>query len=382
MSNKKEKDKRKEISTITKQFLWGAAAGRCEFKGCNKKLYEHEVTKDRGNYAENAHIHAVSPKGARYAESLSADEKNDIDNLMLLCQSCHKTIDGDESKYPAELLYDMKINHENRVRVLTEFDDIQNSLGISYFANIGGNVPKFKSKELNHAIVNNRCIPRDSEVQDISSNQRIHNDGTPEYYDLEIQSLERELVRIQPLIDSSEHISVFALAPQPLLIKLGEKLSDITNMSIFQCHRVDNYKWTWPESNESIEYYLRKHNNYDSEVVSIILSLSAKINVKRITDVLGLETSIYEIEISNPNRNFLSNKLMQDIFIKKYRDLMEKIKRENPNCKEIALFPSVPNSIAVRIGMDYMSKTDFKINIYDEKRDNGGFIKTITIGGR
>lgn len=40
--------------------------GRCEFQGCNKLLYEHSISKEYGNYAENAHVEAVSPGGARY----------------------------------------------------------------------------------------------------------------------------------------------------------------------------------------------------------------------------------------------------------------------------------------------------------------------------
>jgi len=47
----------------------------------------------------------------------------------------------------------------------------------------------------------------------------------------------------------------------------------------------------------------------------------------------------------------------------------------------VHLFPVMPTSLNVRLGMDYMPKTDLPILIYDQDKDNGGFFPTITIGG-
>ena len=50
---------RKNVPFGTQRLLWGVAAGRCEFKGCNKPLYKHDVTGITENLAEQAHIYAV-----------------------------------------------------------------------------------------------------------------------------------------------------------------------------------------------------------------------------------------------------------------------------------------------------------------------------------
>ncbi|MDR1013421.1 MAG: hypothetical protein LBL86_00335 [Coriobacteriales bacterium] len=71
--------------------LWGVAAGRCEM--CNRLLYADPTFGTSGNYAENAHIHGVGKNGPRHKASMTDDEINAIDNLMLLCSGCHKTID-------------------------------------------------------------------------------------------------------------------------------------------------------------------------------------------------------------------------------------------------------------------------------------------------
>lgn len=41
----------------------------------------------------------------------------------------------------------------------------------------------------------------------------------------------------------------------------------------------------------------------------------------------------------------------------------------------------MPNSLAVKMGMDIMGKTDLPLEIYDQVDPNSGFVKTIDIGG-
>lgn len=49
------------------------AAGRCEI--CNKLLYLDSFMGQEGNYAELAHIHAVSKNGPRHKKDMTKDEK-------------------------------------------------------------------------------------------------------------------------------------------------------------------------------------------------------------------------------------------------------------------------------------------------------------------
>lgn len=51
------------------RLLWLRAAGRCEFEGCNKILYEGDITKEYGNFGELCHIIGDSPKGPRGGEN-------------------------------------------------------------------------------------------------------------------------------------------------------------------------------------------------------------------------------------------------------------------------------------------------------------------------
>ena len=100
--------------------VWWKAAGRCEFKGCNKPLYKHGITLDKCKISELAHIIGDSENGPRGDKDLSKALAKDPKNIMLLCSECHKYIDNEgKDKYTAEMLFDMKKRHEDRIAKLT-----------------------------------------------------------------------------------------------------------------------------------------------------------------------------------------------------------------------------------------------------------------------
>jgi len=78
----------RNIKTTIERLLWGIAAGRCEFGGCNKVLYQHNVTGESDNYAEKAHIYAVSPGGARFR----SDDEGFRDSAKTLCWYAHNVM--------------------------------------------------------------------------------------------------------------------------------------------------------------------------------------------------------------------------------------------------------------------------------------------------
>ena len=47
---------RPHIPKNVQSLLWLRAGGRCEFRGCNKILYEDNVTRDPVNESNIAHI--------------------------------------------------------------------------------------------------------------------------------------------------------------------------------------------------------------------------------------------------------------------------------------------------------------------------------------
>ena len=86
----------RDVPKWVQLLLWGKAAGRCQFAGCNRVLWKSDLTQETRNVAEQAHIHAFNAGGARGAvgaRRLPAHLVNDLSNLMLVCHDCHVTID-------------------------------------------------------------------------------------------------------------------------------------------------------------------------------------------------------------------------------------------------------------------------------------------------
>jgi len=70
--------------------------------------------------ADVAHIHSPRPDGPRHALDMTVDELRDYPNLLLLCQRCHRKVDGSPHLYPADALYMWKAVREREAQgVLT-----------------------------------------------------------------------------------------------------------------------------------------------------------------------------------------------------------------------------------------------------------------------
>lgn len=104
--------------------LWARAAGRCQFRGCNKLLIGDLISGKRtGKFGYIAHIVADEAGGPRGDAVRSPQLAQDIDNLMLMCPVHHKAIDVDYlADYPEDVLLAMKAEHEDRIEIVTDMD--------------------------------------------------------------------------------------------------------------------------------------------------------------------------------------------------------------------------------------------------------------------
>jgi len=94
--------------------LWGLAAGRCSFPGCDDECIKF-AGEDATTVGEMAHVIAQSPKGPR---GVSAGGADTYANLILLCPSHHREVDkAPDGKFPPQVLLDWKRRHEEEVSV-------------------------------------------------------------------------------------------------------------------------------------------------------------------------------------------------------------------------------------------------------------------------
>ncbi len=371
----------RNIKAEIERLLWGIAAGRCEFEGCNKILYQHEVTGDSENYAEKAHIHAVNPGGARYCPD-DDNFKNSVNNLMLVCPQCHITIDRNEQKYTTEMLFEMKRKHEERIFRLTGIGVELHSHMVYYTASIAGTHLSINDADARNALALIGRYPSEDSPIDLGQRGNLIEDNEDDFYTSNVKNLLRAVkTRILDVVSEGENISLFALAPQPLLMLIGRLLNDKYNVAVFQCHRRDTDKWRWDKSINQVVFRstMPEESSYTTKI-ALVFSLSSYISRERIISVLGEDTAIYSVTVASPCRTFVTNPNIMDDFVSKARDVMEAIKQRHGKYIDIHLFPAMPASLAIRFGMDYMPKTDNKLVIYDEQTGKG-FVYALSIGG-
>ena len=118
-NNQSKTNRGKDPKQLTKLILCAKAGGRCQFEGCNKRLFVDGITLKEINNSNIAHIVASAPDGPRGNEN-SYELSDKLDNLMLMCQEHHKLIDGNPEHYTIQILKNMKNHQERKIEEMLE----------------------------------------------------------------------------------------------------------------------------------------------------------------------------------------------------------------------------------------------------------------------
>lgn len=362
--------------------LWGKAAGCCQYEHCFKPLYLDNLTKAEFNTSYIAHIVADSQAGPRGDKELSEKLKSEISNLMLLCDEHHRLIDRAQMKeHTVERLVQMKKLHEDKVATLAALSSDHRSHILLYGARIGSHDSPLTYRDSSSALFPYK-YPSSSNPIEIGVSGITLTDDADKYWSFQEEQLTAAFRdRVIGVRDRHEikHFSVFAMAPMPLLIKLGVLFSDITMVDVYQRHR-EPATWQWQNGTGSVENYFKVIPPVDFSGTPVLnLSLSAHINNERITATIKDSCSIWTVTHDNPNNDFLKTKELLAEFRKTVRDVFDQIKHKHGQHSTLSIFPAMPISASVELGRVWMPKADLPLAIYDQNNAAGGFIKTITI---
>lgn len=366
----------RSIPRNVEQRLIASSAGRCEFRGCNKDLFQHHITRTPGNFSEKAHIVAYQEKGPRGDEKRPEDI-NIFENLMLLCAECHHLVDNRPEDFPTTLLRQYKREHEERVISLTKLGPDQRTTIIQLRSSIGSQSVDIPPNNIQEALYPRYAAQFPRVLIDLSDIQR----ESPHFFDLARDQIRRELrpqLKAERESKQVQHYSVFALAPIPILVCLGRELGNKLHIDLFQRHR--DHSWKWREEGNIVEYQmqlLRKGTDLNS--VSLQLSLSGKISPHSIPQEIDDKFYIYEITLCNiePGVEFLRRREDLAAFQKIYRDSLSILMAKHGYFPELYLFLAVPATIAISCGMEVMPKAHPALKVYDNVK--GSFIPAITV---
>lgn len=361
--------------------LWARAGGCCQYRGCSEYLVGDLIAgREDGTFGFLAHIVADSTDGPRGDEVRSALLAKRLDNLMLMCARHHKLIDVDApDDHPETLLLEMKAEHERRiVRNVAIRPDLASHV-VRFSARIAENPALVSTREIFDAMRPHRH-PASGETIDLELVGATFRDDEPIYWDTQRLNLGRQFeTAIRNRIERQDirHLSVFALAPQPLLIELGRLLGDIVPAAIHQRHR-EPATWAWQDDQPALVLNVGEHAS-GAGPIALKLAVSADVDDARIRAVLGDDTAIWSITATGAHNDILRRPEDQANYRRLLRGLFNRIKAVHGQSTPIHVFPVLPASLAVETGRVWMPKADAPLRLYDQNGASG-FAHAFDIG--
>ena len=356
-------DGERMISESTTRQLLVRSGGRCAL--CYSELLTSEFTQQPVYLGERAHIvgrstNAGSPRGEH---GLPIELRDDPENLLLLCRSCHGEIDtpANISTFTVERLREAKLRHESRVAQILSVPPGQDTTVLRMQGTIGtSNVALDRSVAASAVLARGRCarFPLSHDAAGIEIDLRrvpSPDIGSRDYYNACRKSIDRVFDRqIAPAVEdgSLRHVSVFALARWPSLVHLGARLGDKLDVDIYQRHR-STESWAWPDdpSEHRFSVQVVTEGRPHSDAV-LVLSMSATVHAHEAPKTLE-NCWIYRITPDGdctPHSDVVDSPATLRSAEFALRDVLADIEQHHKTAQRLHVLGAAPLSVFVALG--------------------------------
>lgn len=369
----------RKVPPKTSLFLYVRAGGCCEFDGCNKYLLEHGPTAIPGNFAEQAHIWAFNTGGARGKAAGRPADINALSNLMLLCGECHHLVDDVRPQdFPVEVLRKFKQDHEARVYELMRLSKDRQTVPLILKAPVAGRLMDISDEEMQRAVAPNLLCVRQKIEIDLSS---LPDTAGAAYWQSAREAMTPrldELGRLEPQPGRALRVSVFALAPIPLLVDLGSRLSDKYVVELYQRHRQPE-TWNWHED-VGVARFDTRCVVQGGDTVALLVNVSGANTAEHVVNTLG-PCTVYELAVRGQAATPLILRTRSDLdqFVAAYVQALALIRTAHPQLPKLHLFPAVPAPVGIALGRSRLPKVDPPLLVYDRDQRAGGFVPTLEV---
>ncbi len=103
------------VSPVVRQLLWVKSGGICAFPDCRARLIAQSSSESDVLVGEVAHIVGQREGSARFGEPIPGGQVDGLDNLVVLCPTCHEKIDKQPATFTVARLVQLKLDHERWV---------------------------------------------------------------------------------------------------------------------------------------------------------------------------------------------------------------------------------------------------------------------------
>lgn len=351
--------KREDIKDSVRNALWARTAGRCTL--CNRRLlgdsrtYMHWVL-----LAELAHnIGATAgPNSPRREHREVPVDTEAEENLLLVCHDCHRLIDHPEhiDFFPPEN------------------GGLTRTAALRVGCWIRGSLARASQREVAESLlaVNYLGLVETQRSGDFTC--RIGGRaGGRGYWHAAQQSIDDTLHLVRQAVDSGdvEHISVFAIAPIPLLVYLGWQLDDKTPTRVFQKQRDQFVGWSWADQSDPIDFaVLGPEADTAAEEVVLLCSVTSDVNPELLpTAISGFPRIGVRPDQVAPSPTLISHEQSLANFGTRWRSALAAAESLFPAARRWHLVASAPVSVAVEAGRAVMRDAHPQVVVYEREKD-------------
>ena len=205
-----------------------------------------------------------------------------------------------------------------------------------------------------------RALPAALFLREKSRQRRVASkmtNSSPEWRNRDLKE------RVFPYLDNAEvpHISLFAMGPQPLLVKLGTIFNDKYSVRVYQKHRVPD-TWRWLDDATKNDITLIRPEKQHKDPV-LVIALSAEAIKERVKCQLGDSHSIWTITCTTPDNDIMKTLYQFEQFNRIVRQAMDELKTTHKEADTLKIFMAAPASCAVELGRIRMPKADLKVEL-------------------
>jgi len=371
-AGKKKSFSSRSYSATTLKKLWGRAAGRCAVPECRIELFAEATDYDPiVPIGDIAHIRASSDSGPRANKKISKRERDEYENLILLCKNCHARLDKQKNSNPVEKIVKLKMDHEDWVRTsLPERGQSTNGwTGIV----IQGRHP-----------IDQQRFPT-AISPDWIKEPLITITADPEEKSWEeiFRSIDTQVKKLLRATDPHDcRFAIFPLAPISACITLGYLLTNRPRVRLFQYHR-DPQSWQWPDVErpniKMLTLDLPARPSRRKGELAICFNVSARVTDYQISTANKKFAGVVKMSVSTPSTGWLKSELQLKELAKKFREVFENCAQLFPRCHTWNLFCAVPAPVAVAIGQQLNPTMTPKVQLYEFQRPS--YYTSLTLGG-
>lgn len=358
---------------------------------CARSLLDSEwgnVTVSLGQLAHNVGA-TTGPSSPRGDSAIPMQDRNREENLLLLCPDCHRKVDAPENSgiYTIEVLCEIKKQHEDMVAAATDFATQHRTLVVLTNATVRGSAALASHRQIAQALAAARRAPYSVDGRQVRVEIDLSDNETDEWvWERGKQRINEAVAKVRADTDSGhvDHVSLFALAPIPLLVYLGHVLDDKIEVDIYRRARGNSDRvWCWQEdSTEPPLFKLSfKRANTTSVEAVVLVSVSGTVSQTRIPDTLkDLPLICLHPDKATPKLDLLDTPAAIDSFARTWRDLFGHIEQDLPRAKRLHVLAAVPVPAAVAMGRYRSRSANPNLLVY-QRQVNDTYVPAVEISG-